>query len=365
MKKTFIILFTALLILTTGLCACGTHKHELTKTERQDATCTTDGNLEYWQCKGCGKKFADKQGTQEITDVVIPASHQYGKYSYNYETKSYNKTCSKCHDIQSVTAGSAEYPLLARNETELAEVVSSADENSFIKLANDITITTGTYEVVLRLPNNGTLDLGGYTVTVKNNGGFVVEGTNVTLQNGKVVTDFAAPASGYAVFIGDEGDNNAVTVKNLETEGGLNVYNCTATVSDCKVDASQHKYYALWADSHSTITIESGTYYGGEIACVHSTTNADPEGDGNIIINGGEYHGKIMATRCTAINGGTFDNDIILTVHNNCHAKLIVNKAVHSSLNIILDGSAKYEMVYTADEDGNFVYETKTKEQTV
>lgn len=31
------------------------------------ATKTTEGNIEYWYCSGCGKYFADKDGTKEIT----------------------------------------------------------------------------------------------------------------------------------------------------------------------------------------------------------------------------------------------------------------------------------------------------------
>ena len=30
------------------------------------ATKTTEGNIEYWYCEGCGKYFSDKDGTKEI-----------------------------------------------------------------------------------------------------------------------------------------------------------------------------------------------------------------------------------------------------------------------------------------------------------
>ena len=41
------------------------------------ATCTTDGNIEYWYCTVCQKYFSDAQGTTEIAaaDIVVPAAH--------------------------------------------------------------------------------------------------------------------------------------------------------------------------------------------------------------------------------------------------------------------------------------------------
>ena len=47
------------------------------------ATCTEDGNIAYWQCKAsdCGKIFADKELTKEITleETVIKAAHKAQK----------------------------------------------------------------------------------------------------------------------------------------------------------------------------------------------------------------------------------------------------------------------------------------------
>jgi LPXTG-motif cell wall-anchored protein len=35
--------------------------------EKKDATCTENGNTEYWHCKDCGKYFSDKACTTEIS----------------------------------------------------------------------------------------------------------------------------------------------------------------------------------------------------------------------------------------------------------------------------------------------------------
>ena len=51
------------------------HEHALTCTEAKDATCTEEGNSQYWYCEGCGSYFSDEEALQEIVEGswVIPA----------------------------------------------------------------------------------------------------------------------------------------------------------------------------------------------------------------------------------------------------------------------------------------------------
>ena len=50
------------------------HTHKLEHFDAKEATETEDGNIEYWYCAGCGKYFADAEGTKELTrdEVIIP-----------------------------------------------------------------------------------------------------------------------------------------------------------------------------------------------------------------------------------------------------------------------------------------------------
>ena len=50
--------------------------HDLVKVEAKPATCTDDGNDEYWACEACDKVFGDADGEEEIKlgDVAIPAT---------------------------------------------------------------------------------------------------------------------------------------------------------------------------------------------------------------------------------------------------------------------------------------------------
>ncbi|MBQ8503933.1 MAG: InlB B-repeat-containing protein, partial [Clostridia bacterium] len=53
--------------------------HNLTKTEAVEATCTTDGNIDYWSCSVCNQLFSDENGTTVITQaetVVEKINHK-------------------------------------------------------------------------------------------------------------------------------------------------------------------------------------------------------------------------------------------------------------------------------------------------
>ena len=64
---------TEIILADTVISATG---HTLTHTPAKAATCTEEGNTEYWTCDTCGKHFSDAEGTTEITDLdtwkVIP-----------------------------------------------------------------------------------------------------------------------------------------------------------------------------------------------------------------------------------------------------------------------------------------------------
>ena len=73
---TIIIIILLLLALIVCLIIIFTHRHTMTYYPATAATCTADGNEEYWYCAGCERYFADEEGNTEIeyTDAVIPAA---------------------------------------------------------------------------------------------------------------------------------------------------------------------------------------------------------------------------------------------------------------------------------------------------
>lgn len=85
------------------------HLHSLNYVASTPATCSDDGNIEYWYCADCGKYFSDAEGNSEIIDktsvVVAATGHDWGEWT---ETKAATCTengleqreCTACHEIE-------------------------------------------------------------------------------------------------------------------------------------------------------------------------------------------------------------------------------------------------------------------------
>ena len=66
------------------------HTHQAEHVQAKAATCTEDGNIEYWYCPACGSYFSDAALTTEITlaDTVVKAvGHQAEKVEAKPATK--------------------------------------------------------------------------------------------------------------------------------------------------------------------------------------------------------------------------------------------------------------------------------------
>ncbi|MCC8130651.1 MAG: leucine-rich repeat domain-containing protein [Ruminococcus sp.] len=80
--------------------------HTLAHTEAKSATCTEDGNIEYWYCSECGKYFSDEDCTIEITDTTTltlsAIAHSYYVSSCtwydNYTSATLKLVCDSCGD---------------------------------------------------------------------------------------------------------------------------------------------------------------------------------------------------------------------------------------------------------------------------
>ena len=76
--------------------------HEMTKTEAKSATCTEAGNVEYYTCSNCNKKFSDEDGTDTITKTEIAKlGHNWIDVAFKEATceedgHSAYKQCTRC-----------------------------------------------------------------------------------------------------------------------------------------------------------------------------------------------------------------------------------------------------------------------------
>lgn len=77
--------------------------HNMEHVEAVPATCTEDGNVEYWHCTVCGKYFSDPNGAQEITQestVVHATGHSFSnEWTYDATYHWHASTCG--HDVVS------------------------------------------------------------------------------------------------------------------------------------------------------------------------------------------------------------------------------------------------------------------------
>ena len=109
--------------------------HKLTKVEAKAATCTEDGNIEYWQCDVCKKTFTDEAGKKTVDNVIIPAlKHSYNENGFcenddtHYQPANYNEEIEK-YEISN--AGQLYW---------FAEQVNSGDTSLNAVLTTDIVV---------------------------------------------------------------------------------------------------------------------------------------------------------------------------------------------------------------------------------
>lgn len=188
-----------------------------------------------------------------------------------------------------------------------------ANPGTYVKLTTDIDTTQklekDAHDVV-EAADNCTIDLNGFTFKA-NNMAVVFEGNNLTIKNGK----FDSNGGSYALFVGDEGGSKNVVVENIETNGGINIYNASVTLRN--VTSAGTNYYSVWCDEGSFVTIESGEYSSNGPAVLGMALLETPAVKVNLTVNGGKFYvsGKQSlvlpstaeeARGTPSITGGTF-----------------------------------------------------------
>ena len=106
------------------------HKNNLTKVTAKPATCTSDGNSEYYSCS-CGKYFKDASASAEIKDknsVIIKASHSFGT-DWGYQDENGHAHACVCgtHDeLIPHTPGAEATETTPQKCTECAYIITPA-----------------------------------------------------------------------------------------------------------------------------------------------------------------------------------------------------------------------------------------------
>ncbi|MBD5089144.1 MAG: hypothetical protein HDT30_10115 [Clostridiales bacterium] len=127
--------------------------HDLTHTEQKEATCTEDGNIEYYHCSICKQNFSDSAGKYKVSYTEISASgHQYGGWQSNGSENV--GTCQACGDALTVEVdtapltydGTAKEPdvTVRRGDAELTEGYTVSYTNNINAGDNASVTVTGT-----------------------------------------------------------------------------------------------------------------------------------------------------------------------------------------------------------------------------
>lgn len=112
-------------------------------TPKKDATCTADGNEEYWTCGTCGKIFSDAEGKTEIalSDTVISKfGHSYGEpvWIWSEDGKSCTVTFTCVNDA-------AHIETLAATITSKVKTPATCTEKGITEYSASVSFNGNTY----------------------------------------------------------------------------------------------------------------------------------------------------------------------------------------------------------------------------
>lgn len=164
--------------------------HTLTHTEAKSASCTEEGNEEYWTCNICGKHFSDAEGKVEISieDTVI------SKIEHSYV----DGKCSVCGEIDknfqpAIIAGAN--GIWQKGGADGLSFTSNAGFADFVKVQVDAKdVTASNYElkegstiVTLKASYLETLSAGNHTLAIVSDTGTAT--TTFTIKTAPVTND--------------------------------------------------------------------------------------------------------------------------------------------------------------------------------
>ena len=247
---------------------------------------------------GCAGTFTVCGGTFVNYDPTVGDDNMHG----NFVTAGHKAFSEVKEEKKYYTVKSYQVAKIGDNVYDsLKEAVAAAKKGDTITLCSDYYDYSEVDAHIVYNIAGITLDLNGYTY-ISENFGHVFEGTDGVITNGKMVCN---KGSSYALFVGDEGETIGFTVKDVEFEGGINVYNASGVVlENCTVRGTN--YYAVWLDEGASVIIKSGTYTAGEEANVNGAKGSVLAIEGGIFNTNGEV--KFLGTSgCTlTVSGGTF-----------------------------------------------------------
>ena len=115
--------------------------HRLTETKAKDATCTENGNINYWYCSACKQYFSDAEATTVITEVqtvVNAIGHSFGATKEAVEA-----TCENAGNYAYKQCGNCK--LYFAEDADNKSTEGKADETTFVINQKEHSYTGGEY----------------------------------------------------------------------------------------------------------------------------------------------------------------------------------------------------------------------------
>lgn len=225
MKKILIPIVLALMICASFfLTGCLEEEHTLQYHAAKEATCTEEGNTEYWECTDCGKYYSDENAENEITDkssVIIPKkAHSWAETILRIPTYSHGgsvfKTCTVCGETVTEETDPLSYTadITVRSGESISAAVEKAENGDFI------VVEEGTYAEQLFIS--------GKEITLIGKGNVVVTGPE-NYSDMIAIDKTANESAGYSAILAIE--NSDVTIENITVKGDIEKVSSTSAIT--------------------------------------------------------------------------------------------------------------------------------------
>ena len=251
-----------------------TEQHTLVKTAAKAATCTEEGNNEYYTCETCGKVFKDEAGTTETTveaEKLAKTGHTMVKTeakaaTYTEAGNNEYYTCTKCNKVFKDEAGTQETTVEAETIAKLTRPSSGGSSSGSSTTTNTVSASTA---------SNGKVTM-----------------DKTTAKKGDTVTITVTPDAGYELgkLTVTDAKGNTLTV----TDKGNGKY--TFTMPDGKVTVTPT--FTKIADEKPSNTgyvdVASSAWYNDAVQYVTDKGLMSGTGDNKFSPNASTTRGMLM-----------------------------------------------------------------------
>ena len=274
--------------------------HKLTKVEAKDATCTESGNKEYWTCEHCKKYFLSDDTNPEtakaveLSETVIPASHKLTKVEAKDATctENGNKEYWTCEHCKKYFLSDDTNPATAKAVEQSEFIIPALNhKNAIIRNASEPNGTNPGYSGDRYCLDCDTVFEKGYTYwnednltwTLYEDGTLNISGTGTMkdYDNGdnrspvyknssvkKVVIEKGVTSIGNFAFSGCRSLTSITIPDNVTSIGTYAFYDCTSltsiTIPDNVTSIGESAFE--WCSGLSSVTIPDSVTSIGESA---------------------------------------------------------------------------------------------------